>query len=205
MSFVSDHENTTFEDIELLNLTEGYYSLSHKTKTILEAVAEKGRNNPNSFDYVIKADDDTFVNIPLICANLAVMETSNIYGGKCHMKTVPYRADSKTFNEKFILTQEEYSRTSFPPHCEGAFYYMSRDMLYKLTDIGFKKAQYLKFEDVYIGLSFEAAGVEFTDLERYNFLYHYLYSQQVCVCFLFIFYPTITPLTAPSSRLSCFG
>lgn len=170
-------EQELFEDIAQLKINESYYSLSNKTRLLFEAVAEMQRSGEREFDYIIKTDEDTFVNTPLICANFAKFKPTDVYGGKCHQtSSKPYRAGSK--NPKFELTFQEYSRDIFPPHCEGPFYYMSRDLVFKLVDVGFRKAQYLKFEDVYLGLALEAAGLKFTDLEKYNKNYHYLYSFQ---------------------------
>ena len=68
---LSGNELREFGDLELLNFTEGYYGLTEKTKLIIQSVAHKAQLDEISFDYLIKTDDDTFVNIPLICANFA--------------------------------------------------------------------------------------------------------------------------------------
>ncbi|XP_063725091.1 UDP-GalNAc:beta-1,3-N-acetylgalactosaminyltransferase 1-like isoform X2 [Symsagittifera roscoffensis] len=197
------NELREFGDLELLNFTEGYYGLTEKTKLIIQSVAHKAQLDEISFDYLIKTDDDTFVNIPLICANFANFGQANVYGGNCHMNSVPYRKTSKTYNPKFIVTSEEYSRNSYPPHCEGAFYYMSKDLVSKLSSVGFKNGQYLKFEDVYVGLAFEAAGVTFRELEKRNYNYYFLFSFQKTsgfeigystsfLKFIWAFHPVIT-------------
>ena len=73
--------------MEQLDLDEGYYDLTRKIKKMFShAVTHNTRwkfptlvgGTERTFDYVIKADEDTFINIPVICANFHKMPVNGV-------------------------------------------------------------------------------------------------------------------------------
>ena len=180
-----EYERKKFGDIEQLDVSEGYYELSKKIEMLVIHATNNNNNEGRPFDYLVKADEDTFINVPVVCANFEAMPTRNIYGGKCHVKTTPYREDSIFCNPKFVLSYAEYPEKTFPPYCEGPFYYMSKEVAAKVAKV-FVHTRLIKFEDVYVGEAMRLANVSFENLEWGNKNYHFLQSHQVTAQTIFV-------------------
>ena len=115
-----------------------------------------------------------------------------VYGGKCHMNSVPYRANSQIYNPKFIITMQEFSGKVFPPYCEGNLFILLAirvgrfDVFYrkKQTVIYAKKTCFLCFLLFFI---FPRENIYFINFNFYrrklNFFYYILTDKATINCF----------------------
>ena len=110
-----------------------------KTNFILQYAAEFMQNfsvnyshMPNSkVHFMVKADDDTFLNLRLLGAILSQTVAHKAYGGKCGSFDSPCR-NSKS---KHYLSTTDYRFRFFPPHCEGPMYYLSADLVHEMATV----------------------------------------------------------------------
>ena len=125
---------------------ENYYNLTLKTQMGLEWASKYC-----DFQYLLKADDDVFVNPYLLMDYLRKPNTpkTKLYTGACRYGNRPFRGG------KYGVSVEEYNRTTYPGFCNGPAYVLSSDMVRKLVEMFDVSKKHFKLEDVYIGLLVE--------------------------------------------------
>ena len=128
---------------------ENYYNLTLKTQMGLEWASKYC-----DFQYLLKADDDVFVNPHLLMDYLRKPDTpkKKLYRGTCRYGKRPFRRG------KYGVSLEEYNRTTYPGFCNGPAYLLSSDMVHKLVEMFDISKKPFKLEDVYIGLLVEKMG-----------------------------------------------
>lgn len=113
--------------------------------------------------FLVKADDDTYVNVPNLIAQVGKLPTDFIYGSM-HANTAAIRDPSV----KWSVTSEEYKPEFYPDFVSGSAYVVGGDVvgaLYAQTG----RVRPLWLEDVYItGLCAEAAKVRRVGLPTFN-------------------------------------
>ncbi|XP_019636653.1 PREDICTED: beta-1,3-galactosyltransferase 5-like [Branchiostoma belcheri] len=113
-------------------------------------------------EFVLKAEDDTFVNlIPLVnhLRDLHAGNTTRLIMGYTYSGTKPLR--DPFFIPKWYVSEQEYARDTYPTYPGGFAYVMSNDVLRPLYEVSFK-VKYLSLEDVFLGLCAEKLGIELT-------------------------------------------
>ena len=97
------------------------------------------------YDYLLKTNDNTFVNIPTLYAWLDHADTpkTDLYGGNVNWWSAVLR-------EGVYGVGPEYKRDFYPRYCSGAAYVLSRDAVAKFVR-NFERVEYLFIEDAYIG------------------------------------------------------
>ena len=128
---------------------EHYHNLTLKTQMGLEWASKYC-----DFQYLLKADDDVFVNPYLLMDYLRKPNTpkTKLYTGACRYGNRPFRGG------KYGVSVEEYNRTTYPGFCNGPAYVLSSDMVHKLVEMFDVSKKHFKLEDVYIGLLVEQMG-----------------------------------------------
>ena len=122
-------ESFMHDDIYLMNIEEGEESLPLKLLFGFKKSIEL-----YTFDYFVKVDHDTLIDLPNLVRGLATTKRNNVYTGFCHKKlrNTPYKM-------KF-----EY--------CLGGGYVLSRDLVEKVSFLDDKQtALSIPFEDGYVG------------------------------------------------------
>lgn len=141
-------ESTIYGDIIQGSQTDSYYNLTLKTEMGLEWAVKYC-----DFDFLLKADDDVFVNTFKLLNYLRKPDTPKI---KLYLGNVARR--SKTERDgKWALSYEEYQRETLPRFCLGPAYVLSIDLVRQFVDI-FDPKKPLKLEDVYMGMLAERVG-----------------------------------------------
>ena len=127
---------------------ENYYNLTLKTQMGLEWASKYC-----DFQYLLKTDDDVFVNPYLLMDYLRKPDTpkTKLYTGRCPDNARPFREG------KYGVSFEEYNRTTYPAYCRGT-YLLSSDVVHKLVEMFDVSKKNFKMEDVYIGLLVERMG-----------------------------------------------
>lgn len=100
-----------------------------------------------SFTFLLKADDDVFINPPAVIAvlNRTTTPKHKLYMGYVYKNPVVQRKG------KWLLSQEEYSATHYPDFCAGPGYILSLDVVHSFVSI-FGSIPKFKFDDVYVGM-----------------------------------------------------
>ena len=128
---------------------ETYQNLTLKTQMGLEWAAKYC-----DFQFVMKTDDDVFVNPYRLMDTLGSPDTLNtkLYLGFVRRNAKPHREG------KYAVSLEEYNKTRYPDFCGGVGYVISADLVLKMVRL-FDAKKPLKLEDVYIGTLVERLGV----------------------------------------------
>ena len=84
-----------------------------------------------SFSFLLKADDDVFINTPAV---LDVLNKSSTPKEKLYLGFV-FKNPKVKRKGKWGLTQEEYSETHYPDYCAGSGYILSRHVVVSFVEI----------------------------------------------------------------------
>ena len=142
-------ETAIYGDIIQGSQTDSYHNLTLKTEMGLEWAVKYC-----DFDFLLKADDDVFVNSFKLLDYLRNPSTPKI---KLYLGNVAQR--SKTHRHgKWALSYKEYQNEILPRFCLGPAYVLSIDLVRQFVDI-FDPKKPLKLEDVYMGMLAERVGV----------------------------------------------
>ncbi|XP_029188128.2 beta-1,3-galactosyltransferase 5-like [Acropora millepora] len=107
-----------------------------------------------NFTFLLKADDDVFVNTLALLSLLENTKTpkTGLYLG--HL----YKHPRVQREGKWLVTQEEYNETHYPDFCAGPGYILSQDVIVSFVDI-FDTIPKFKIDDAYVGMLAKEAGV----------------------------------------------
>ena len=138
-------EFDTYKDIIMLDEEESYLSedtiLPYKTQVFFHAV----HSNVESYQYVLKIDDDSLVNFDSL--RKALTRVKPDYWGNVWHNSVVIR-DSKS---KWFVSKSTYPEDHYPDYCSGGGYVLSRKtidcVVQKLADLTF-----MPNEDVSTGI-----------------------------------------------------
>ena len=135
---------------------ESYQNLTLKTQMGLEWAAKYC-----DFQFVMKTDDDVFVNPYRLMDYLGSSDTfkTKLYLGYVWRNGEPHR------HGKYAVSVEEYNKTRYPDFCGGVGIVLSADLVLKMVEL-FDAKKPLKLEDVYIGTLVERLGV--TDVRHHQ-------------------------------------
>lgn len=149
-------ENLMYNDLARGAQRDTYQNLTLKTQMGLEWAAKYC-----DFQFVMKTDDDVFVNPYRLMDYLGNSDTpkTKLYLGFVRRSVVPEREG------KNAVSVEEYNKTRYPAFCGGVGYVLSSDLVLKMVQM-FDAKKPLKLEDVYIGTLVERLGV--TDVRHHQ-------------------------------------
>ena len=143
-------EESIFNDFIHGAQKENYCNLTLKTEMGLEWAAKYC-----DFQFLLKADDDVFVNPYRLMDCLRNPDTpgTGLYLGFVMYDQFPHRSG------KYGVSVEEYNKTRYPNFCSGPAYVLSWDLVHKLVDL-FDVKKPFKLEDVYIATLVAKLGVK---------------------------------------------
>ena len=99
-----------------------------------------------NFSFLLKTDDDVFVNIPGVLSFLRELSTpKELYVGNHYTNPLVYRGG------KWKVTMEEYNKPHYPDFCPGFGYILSYDVVDTFVD-AFSVVPYFRLDDVYVGM-----------------------------------------------------
>lgn len=145
-------ENFMYNDIISGRFVDSYNNLTLKTISMLEWVDSECKRA----SFVLKTDDDMFINIPKLLQFIEKKQTDKrtIYG-RLAKKWKPIR----NVKSKYYVSLEQFRRPIFPQFCTGPAYLITRDCVRDLYEKALNLT-YLKLEDVYTtGIVAEKVGV----------------------------------------------
>ena len=154
-----ENEAVLYGDILQSDLPDTYNFL------LLKVLMALRWSDTMNFRYVVKTDDDLYVNIPLLLNWLHNNKHPKmLYAGKV---TGPKPVGRYRFLNAYPVAYEDYAGIYYPPYCYGALYVISGDLLRVLLHKALEQPLF-PVEDAYIGVLAEAVGL--TPLNLYPHL-----------------------------------
>ncbi len=135
-------EYRKFGDILRLPYQDSYKNLPNKTMSSLEWIVDNCRPK-----YVLKTDDDCFVNVFKMLSWLKTLPPSYQYIGRVNTE-MPVIRDPKHRN---FVPKEEHKENVYRPYCAGGGYILKGEVLKNVTQMG-KKIKQIINEDAYMGM-----------------------------------------------------
>ncbi|XP_015272920.1 PREDICTED: beta-1,3-galactosyltransferase 4 [Gekko japonicus] len=114
--------------------------------------------------FVLKADDDVFVNLPALARHLATLPSDadhRHYLGRVHWRSRPHRNPASRHHVPAAL----YPPDTFPPYCSGTAYVLSAPAMTAILAAA-PHLPLLPIEDTFIGLCAWQAGIAPRQLVR---------------------------------------
>ncbi|XP_077993558.1 beta-1,3-galactosyltransferase 5-like [Glandiceps talaboti] len=136
-------ENEQHHDMVVLNFKDHYLNLTFKTVQSLQLITKYC----SSAEYVLKADDDVFVNYFALIRVLAGSPRSDFAAGYKFQRAMPVRWRKS----KWYTPRDVYPAKVYPPYLAGPAYVMSRDVAYNVHTQG-QDVSFLPWEDVFVGM-----------------------------------------------------
>lgn len=156
-------ESKIYGDMVQADYHEHFWNMSYKV-----AMGFEWSVKYCSFSYLLKSDDDVFVNTFGMMDFLSKYTTpkKKFYTGNVIARSVVMR------DGKYRVSPEEYNGTLYKPYCGGGGYVLSRDVVEKLFSY-FDVLKPLKIDDAYIqGLLADRAGVKVVNNPEFR-MYEY--------------------------------
>ncbi len=154
-----DEEASIYGDIVQQTIDEGYNSLTLRTIKIFDWVS----HNMKRTDFVLKMDDDTFVELEIVLATLRRLKGQSLYMGHFFNKQEVYHTALEKNYEPF------YEGEYYPPYASGSGYILSMDLVNYIL-LSWKSKPSLRLfrnEDVSVGIWL--LGLDIVRLHRVDF------------------------------------
>uniref|UniRef100_A0A0L8HJZ4 Hexosyltransferase n=2 Tax=Octopus bimaculoides TaxID=37653 RepID=A0A0L8HJZ4_OCTBM len=136
-----NEESVKYGDIVQENYIDHYENLSLKSVAYLRWVSSSCRK----VKFVLKTDDDMYINLPLLEKTLMNMKRSRFIMGLVFKHVAPIRDSSS----KWYTPKSKYPKNEFPEYVSGTAYLISGDIVPELYAESFNEKLFW-LEDVYI-------------------------------------------------------
>ncbi|XP_065649739.1 UDP-GlcNAc:betaGal beta-1,3-N-acetylglucosaminyltransferase 7 [Hydra vulgaris] len=153
-----EEESAKHGDIIICDFFEDFYQLSFKVEAAFEWA-----HIYCSYEYLLKSDDDVYVNLFNLFELLVNKDTpkKNLYLGYHHQQPRVSRSG------KYKVELHEYGSNCYPDYCAGGAVVLSSDLIEKIL-LYFQPVP-LKIDDAYIGILVKNAGAKPTHNEGFRF------------------------------------
>ena len=143
-------ESDAYKDIIQADFTDSYINLTYKAIVALDWI----RTSCRGLQWVIKADDDMFVDIKRAIGTLLpnYMAYNRTILGYCKHKkyNLKISRSGRSCRSRWCIFSDYFPREKFyPPHCIGAVIILSGDLIRPLYEASMK-ATYFWIDDVYL-------------------------------------------------------
>ncbi|XP_076275523.1 beta-1,3-galactosyltransferase 1-like isoform X3 [Rhynchophorus ferrugineus] len=158
-------ESKLYGDIIQGNFIDSYHNLTYKTVMSLKYVVY---HCPKVL-YILKIDDDSFVNTPLLLNflknDLSPNGAANLF--LCNdMTGSPVIRDNQS---KWYVPEDVYPDNSYPSYCSGWYAIFSPDVCFKLYQQSQNLSIYLFVEDAFVyGIAGGKANLKHIDISKYT-------------------------------------
>ncbi|XP_078356681.1 beta-1,3-galactosyltransferase 5-like isoform X1 [Oculina patagonica] len=151
-------ESQIYGDIVQADYQEHFWNMSYKVVMGFEWSVKFC-----TFDYLLKADDDVFVNTLGLMDFLTKYTTPRrkFYTGNIMVGSVVMR------DGRYGVSREEFNGTTYKPYCSGGGYVLSRDVV-EMVLSHFDVLKPLKIDDAYIGILADRAGIKVTHNKEFR-------------------------------------
>jgi len=139
-----------YQDMIEGNFEEIFYNLPYKLW-----VAFEWASLYCNASYILKTDDDVFVNTQNSFKFLSRMKTTELYTGHVWWNSEVERSG------KYKVEYTECNGTQYPPFVSGSSMFFSRDVIHSLANI-YPQVKVFKLDDVHIGILMYKLGINAT-------------------------------------------
>ena len=139
-------EGNTYKDILVQSVKEDFYTLSFKVMLGLKWV-----HGNLKYDFLLKCDDDVFVNIDRLMKTLSTTRLQ--YFGQKLERAVVRREG------RYGVSKEEHPHPLYDPYCSGGGFVLSHFTVSKMIPF-FNWVNPLKIDDAYIGKIVTRTGIK---------------------------------------------
>ena len=129
----------------MVDMEDEYRNLTYKTISMFHFVL----TFCHQFKYIVKTDDDTVFNIPMLRATITETDMRNQIIGHCFIPASPPLRDP---SNPYHVTYKEYPFNFYPHYCSGSGYVMHQHTLAKIYKT-MPNVPLLAMEDVFVGIS----------------------------------------------------
>lgn len=145
------------KDLIVVDVDENYRNITWKLRAAVKFASQ--------FDakYIIKTDDDVYVNLPRLTEYIATGPgfSADIYGGTTYTGKVIRDPMHRHFVKK-----SDYSAEKYPLFCKGSMVLLSGSLLPKVVN-AFSHIKPFNIDDAYLGISLNQIGVLPVRLDRF--------------------------------------
>ena len=152
-------ENIDYKDVVVANFLDAYRNLTMKTIAGFHWATKRCAHAR----FVMKTDDDVYVNIPGLLNQLQT-EDEQFSFGKVWRNVTPRRNSS----HKWFVPVDQYPNTTYPDYFDGLGYILSMKHVHELLNI-YPTVNFLPLEDIFVGLCLKRLGFRFEDKDFYVF------------------------------------
>ena len=152
-------ESKRHGDLLILDLEESFYSLSYKVMIGFQWITD----HCNGYRFLLKGDDDIFVNIHSLMNLLHEPKTpkTHLYVGNTMSVAEVVR------NGRYGVSREEYTRDNYPRYNSGGGFVLSSDVVRNMIP-HFNWITPLKIDDAYMGGLVLKAGIDCINDKRFH-------------------------------------
>lgn len=166
-------ESRIFRDILRLNYSDNYKNLSTKTVLSISWIAWKCAPK-----FLLKADDDTFVNVHRIVNWLMKLDHTVLYAGKVN-KDARVKRNPK---ERYYVSYGDHPANYYKPYCAGGGYIL-RGKILKNISVASQIINPIVNEDAYVGMLADFLGIKPYDNPRFlPYFYETARHQDIDMC-----------------------
>ncbi|KAK3597982.1 hypothetical protein CHS0354_042333 [Potamilus streckersoni] len=154
-------ENSVHKDFLMENFIDSYSNLTLKTIMSFKYAA----NNCPNVKFVMKTDDDMYVNVPFLLELLRKHEKAlqKAVGGSCTQKASPIRVQTS----KWYASYQSFPHKYYPGFCSGTGYVTSLNVVRKVYEVS-PNIPFFHLEDVYMSLCINTIGYKLLGLQGFN-------------------------------------
>jgi len=152
------YESRMFQDIVLGDIYEDFYNLTYKVQMVFEWSLRYCQ-----YDYMLKGDDDVFVNMPKVFDYIQSTDTprTELYAGNVQYQAIVLRTG------KYGIDKQEFKKKIYPRYCSGGGFLLSRDIVHRMLPL-FNRVKAIKIDDAYIGELALKAGIDVTHNDNFK-------------------------------------
>lgn len=155
-------ENKRYGDLLQENFTDSYLNLTLKTMMGFKWAS----NHCAHAQFVLKTDDDMYVNIPFLVnitrANAASLQSA--VGGNCFLGNQRPMRDK---HSKWYASNASYPNEFYPGFCSGTGYLTSISVIKNIYEIS-KNVPFFHLEDIYVSLCLKHLGYQLLPLHGFH-------------------------------------
>lgn len=144
-----ERESIIYKDVIMGDYYENFFNLSFKIETIFEWAYKHCK-----FDYLLKVDDDVYINLSNIfhLLNRVTTPRKKLYMGNAQYHTTVEREG------KNAVSLEEYSKNHYPPYCPGGAVLFSHDVVADVIPYFWPTP--FRLDDIYLAILIANTGIK---------------------------------------------
>lgn len=144
-SIMAEHEK--YGDLLIGDYTDGYRNITTKLLMAFQW-ASKIRCS-----YILKTDDDVYIDIPKLIGWLNVNGNPSFYGGVLYSGRVV-----RNQNHRHFVAKDELPLDRYPEFCKGAMFVVSWSLVLKMVELS-RKVTRIPPDDAYVGILANQLGI----------------------------------------------